>query len=286
MKKIPDMKPYVGEFMHYLYDGSSNEQLRAGSVYALHLFLDGPGEMEIDGERHPIERHTLIFLRPGQPHAFHISPDHPLPSFNIYFDLWDDESPASLHRSFIYAPEAFVFEHMAAMPACPELDELPSVINLRDHPQLIDTFTMITRAYKDLEYYRSETTNSFLYAWMLSWYNALHVKKPQDYRIVRLIEYMQHHPEQGQSVDEWSSYCGLKRTYIHELFLQETGQTPRSYHHELVMKRSAHMMLESDLTITEIAEKLRYSSIHPFSRHFREYFGISPSQYRANHRQS
>ena len=94
MKTLADLTPFVGDSMPYRYDGSSNEALRVCSVYAFHLFTDGPGEMEIEGARYPIEKRTLIFLRPGQPHAFHISPEHPLASHNLYCDLWDNRAPS------------------------------------------------------------------------------------------------------------------------------------------------------------------------------------------------
>ncbi|MWV47214.1 helix-turn-helix domain-containing protein [Paenibacillus sp. HJL G12] len=281
-KTLSELTPFVGDSMSYLYDGSSNEHLRAGSVYAFHLFTDGPGEMEIDGKKYPIERRTLIFLRPGQPHAFHIRPSHPLSSYNLYFDLWDNVNPVSPNRSFIHAPEPLAFEQKAAEFPCDELDQLPSVFSLRAHPHLYDGFVMIARAYEEMKFYRSETVNSFLYGWMLSWYNALNVHQPSDYRIVRLLEYLNSHPEHGQTIEAWSRFCGLKRTYFHELFLRETGVTPKAYHHQLVMKRAAHMIVESEASITAIAEKLGYPSIHPFSRHFSEHYGISPSQYRLN----
>lgn len=110
MNKLSEITPYVGAIMPYVYDGSSNEHLRVGNAYAFHLFTDGPGEMEIDGIRYPIERRTLVFLRPGQPHAFHIMSSHPLSSYNIYFDLWDNRTPVSNNLSFIHAPEGLHFE--------------------------------------------------------------------------------------------------------------------------------------------------------------------------------
>lgn len=118
MNKLSEMTPYVGAIMPYVYDGSSNEHLRVGNAYAFHLFTDGPGEMEIDGIRYPIERRTLVFLRPGQPHAFHIVPSHPLSSYNIYFDLWDNRSPVSNNLSFIHAPEVLQFEKSHRSTLC------------------------------------------------------------------------------------------------------------------------------------------------------------------------
>jgi len=281
-KALSEITSFVGDSMSYLYEGSSNEHLRAGSVYALHLFNEGPGEMEVDGVKYPIERGTLIFLRPGQPHAFHIRPSHPLPSYNLYFDLWDDANPLSPSRSFIHAPEPFIFDRLSIELPCDELDRLPSVFSLRAHPHLYDGIAMIARMYSESKFYRSETVNSFLYGWMLSWHNAVNVQHPSDYRIVRLLEYLNSRPEHGQSVEAWSRFCGLKRTYFHELFLRETGMTPKAYHHQLVMKRAAHMLVETDLSITAIAEKLGYPSIHPFSRHFSSFHGTTPSQYRLN----
>lgn len=282
MKKLSELTPFVGDIMTYLYDGSTNEQLRIGNVYAFHLFMDGPGEMEIDGRYYPIERRTLIFLRPGQSHAFHISPAHPLASYNVYCDLWENQLPVSSNRSFIYAPEPFVFDKTASEPLCDELNQLPSVFSLAAHPQLYDGFVMMAKAYHDAQFYRQEAANSFLYAWILTWYNALYLQQPSDYRIVRLLEYLHAHPERGESIETWSQFCGLKRTYFHELFLRETGVTPRAYHHNLVMRRAANLLLETELSITSIAERLGYPSIHPFSRHFSTCYGINPSQYRLN----
>ncbi|MFE4710606.1 MULTISPECIES: helix-turn-helix domain-containing protein [unclassified Paenibacillus] len=284
MNKLSAITPYVGETMTYQYDGSSNENLRVCNVYAFHLFMGGPGEMEIDGRRYPIERGTLIFLRPGQPHAFHISPSNPLSSYNFYFDLWDNQSPMSDNHSFIYAPEPLSFEKKALQAACPELDQLPSVFQLATHPMLNDSLVMIAKTFNDAQFYRSEAVNSYMYAWILSWYNALHLHQPSDYRIVRLLEYLNAHPERGESIEDWARMCGLKRTYFHELFQRETGVTPRTYHHNLVMRRAAGLLLESELSVTAIAEKLGYPSIHPFSRHFSASYGVNPTQYRLNPR--
>ena len=282
MKNLSAITPYVGDYMTYLYDGSSNEQLRIGSAYAIHLFTDGPGKIQIDGKTHSIDRRTLIFLRPGQPHAFQISRSHPLSSYNLYFDLWDDQNPASLNRSFIYAPEPFEFERMAKVEECPELDQLPSVFSLQPYPHLYDGFVLIAKLYNEARYHRNEAINSSLYTWFLTWFNVLHSHQPSDFRIVRLLDYLISHPERGDSIDEWAEMCGLKRTYFHELFLRETGLTPKVYHHNLIMKRAANLLLESDLSITAIAEKLGYATIHPFTRHFHEHYGISPRQYRLN----
>ncbi|CAI6022820.1 helix-turn-helix transcriptional regulator [Cohnella sp. JJ-181] len=280
MQKLSDMTPYLGDVMPYLYDGSANEGLRVCSVYAMHLFPEGSGEMEIEGVRHPLDKRALVFLRPGQPHAFHISPERPLASYNLYFDLWDARTPQSLDRVFIYAPEPFHLPAIAAERPCAELDAMPGVSSLQACPELYEELLRIIKVYEESRYYRSEILNSMMYAWMLNWYNALHTRRPSDYRIVKLLEHLERHPEKRESVGAWWEMCGLNRTYFHELFLRETGFTPKAYQHRLRMRRAAILLRESDLSITAVADKLGYPSIHPFTRHFGAYYGVSPMQYR------
>ncbi|NWL90316.1 AraC family transcriptional regulator [Paenibacillus sp. 79R4] len=280
MKSLKELTPYVGDVMTYLYDGSSNERLRSCSVFAFHLFTDGPGKMEVDGLIYPIDKQTLVFLRPGQKHAFHISSDHPLSSYNIYFDLWDTTQPRSLNRSFAYAPERLHESLLSSVLPCSELDQLPSVFSLQSYPMLLDLFTTVVNTFSESRYYSNEAANSLLYAWILNWYSALHSYQLSDYRIIRLLSHLNKHPDQRGSVEAWALFCGLKRTYFHELFLRETGMTPRAYHHKLRMQRASQLLIESELSITSIAERLGYVSIHPFTRHFSAYYGTSPKRYR------
>ncbi|MBB6674694.1 helix-turn-helix domain-containing protein [Cohnella nanjingensis] len=280
MRLLSEITPHLGDSMPYLYDGSANEKWRVCNVYALHLFPEGPGEMEIEGKRYPIDRRTVVFLRPEQPHAFHIDASHPLASYNLYFDLWDRVDPISVNRTFIYAPEPYLFRTSSPVFPCGELDALPGIFSLQPHPQLYDALVAVAKTYVDSLYYRDEAVNSLLYAWFLGWHNAIRNRQPSDYRIVRLLTYLDFHLDRREPVETWSKMCGLKRTYFHELFLRETGMTPKAYHHKLRMRRAAHLLQESDLSVTAIAEKLGYLSIHPFTRHFSAYYGASPKRYR------
>ena len=284
MNKLSDITPVVGEYMPYLYDGSSNEGLRTSNVYAIHLFPEGPGEMEIDGKRYPIGRRSLFFLRPGQPHAFHVSPAHPLSSYNLYFDLWDKEQPRSLNRIFYRYPEPHVPRTETPTPRCDELDGLPSVFSLQPHAQLFDLFHALAQLFENAAYYRDETVNHLFYSWMLAWYNAVHSRQPTDYRIVRLLARLDASPELREPVSEWWKFCGLRRSQFHELFQRETGMTPKAYQHKQRMRRAAQLLRESDLSVTAIADKLGYPSIHPFSRQFGAYHGVSPRHFRSGTR--
>ncbi len=268
MKTLNELTPYVGDSMSYLYAGRSNEKLRAGNVFAFHLFNDGPGEMEVNGIRYPIESKTLIFVRPGEPHAFHVKPGHRLSSYNIYCDLWEAQRPLSPSRGFIYAPEPLHMDPLALTEECPELDSLPSAFSLQPYPWLYEAFVTLSNVYSSSFHYRMEMVNQLLYAWILGWYNVIHTRQPTDYRIVKLLAYLNEHPEEPGSIESWAVRCDLKRSYFYSLFVRETGLTPKAYHHNLVMRRAANLLLETELSVTTISDILGYVSLHPFTRHF------------------
>jgi AraC-like DNA-binding protein len=45
------------------------------------------------------------------------------------------------------------------------------------------------------------------------------------------------------------------------------------------LQESKQMIRENSMNFTQIAETLQYSTVHHFSRQFKEKFGITPSEY-------
>ncbi len=64
------------------------------------------------------------------------------------------------------------------------------------------------------------------------------------------------------------------------LFIQKNiDTTPKHYINQLKLTKSKELLRESTLSISEISEMLGFSSIHYFSKKFKSYFGICPSEY-------
>ena len=61
-----------------------------------------------------------------------------------------------------------------------------------------------------------------------------------------------------------------------------TGMPPYAYWTKRQMERAAASLLESDKSVTDIADWLGYTSIHHFSKQFAAYYGVSPSAYRGH----
>ena len=55
---------------------------------------------------------------------------------------------------------------------------------------------------------------------------------------------------------------------------------PNNYINKLRMERAAEMLRQTELSMTEIAERTGFSSSRYFSTMFKKYMGVTPTQYK------
>lgn len=72
----------------------------------------------------------------------------------------------------------------------------------------------------------------------------------------------------------------FNRNYFNRLILKCTGMTYRAYLGQLRLERSAGLLLDSRLSVREIAAAVGYENRTFFNQQFRERYGCSPGEYR------
>ncbi|TNJ62706.1 AraC family transcriptional regulator [Paenibacillus hemerocallicola] len=84
------------------------------------------------------------------------------------------------------------------------------------------------------------------------------------------------------TVQDVANYVGVHRSHFSAEFSKRVGIPPVQYLQKLRMARGARMLSDSDFPITDIALSLGYPDLYAFTRAFRNYYGTTPSQYRAD----
>ena len=92
--------------------------------------------------------------------------------------------------------------------------------------------------------------------------------------------------EKGVCLTELSQKLQLSPAYISDFYKEATGETLSQYYQRQRFQKAQKLLLETELTIKEIALELGYSDQNYFSRCFKKKFHLSPGQYRAQNRKS
>ena len=106
--------------------------------------------------------------------------------------------------------------------------------------------------------------------------NAIHSEN----EIIRKAQqYVSTHIREKLSVPLVARQCDVSPSYLTALFHKNLQISPGEYIRRLKLQESKQMIRENNLNFTEIAAELQYSTVHHFSRQFKEKFGITPTEY-------
>lgn len=94
-----------------------------------------------------------------------------------------------------------------------------------------------------------------------------------------IVEYVRQNFTEKISLDELAFLFGTNRTTLCKNFRAATGQPIVEYVNGLKIREAKRLMRAGGMTFTEIAEALRFDSIHYFSRVFKKTENMTPSEY-------
>jgi len=94
------------------------------------------------------------------------------------------------------------------------------------------------------------------------------------------ISYMRANIEKTLSVDDFAERLKLSGSHYSSLFRKKIGASPIDYFIKLKIQYACQLLSQTDLRISEIADKIGYDDSFYFSRLFKKINGKSPKAYR------
>ena len=107
--------------------------------------------------------------------------------------------------------------------------------------------------------------------------------KNEDSKIIfRFIAYIQEHLVEDISLQKLSQEFHMNPAYISQLFKNETGINYHSYLTRLRINKSKTLLTTTDKSISEIASAVGFSDYRVFTKMFKNYMSMTPSQYKSH----
>ncbi|MDF2721120.1 MAG: AraC family transcriptional regulator [Paenibacillus sp.] len=104
-------------------------------------------------------------------------------------------------------------------------------------------------------------------------------EKSKDELIDRIIDYLHVHLSEHPTQEQICAEFALSKTHLRTVFREHTECGITEYIVNMRIGLAKQLIREETSNLTEISERLGYSSLHYFSRQFKKATGVSPSEY-------
>lgn len=107
-----------------------------------------------------------------------------------------------------------------------------------------------------------------------------YIPENQYKNITPAIEYIEENfLKEKISIEFLAQKCEISSSYLKKLFIKKFGISPVKYIIQLKINHACDLLQSELYTITQIAEICGYDNIYYFSRQFKEYVGITPTEF-------
>ena len=230
---------------------------RLTDSYGLVLSLSGEGLVSFGEESLPLNEGDMILMRPGKQHRFQCVKD--------FAYIW-----------FHFIPRA----HFSRALDWPE--QIPGLGRVTFEDKEFSKIKEILREAHSLEYERpigwNELAFLLLETAIVRGYNRILNKNSNTDPHIRLVQRLL--TESSESINEIAKRCGFSRASLYAKFKHEIGISPRQYRECNILRRAAHLLESTTLSIAEIAEQSGIPDPYYFSARFHKFYKTSPRDYR------
>ena len=237
---------------------TKTQRPRGREDYQLLLIKKGPFYVTLEDEEIAIEDDTVIIFHPGEPQIYHCKKDEGAEYFWIHFD--GEFAKKILKCCGMYDKKYF-----------------QAVLKER-YAEIIERM-VFEITHKAMGY---EVKLMSLFGELVSSIACSIVSdRDKNYKkISPALKCIEQNTDALYSVSDYAKMCNMSSSHFMHKFKEITGQTLMQYKNEVLMKKAGYMIENTELSISEISFTLGIDDSMYFSKKFKAFFGVAPSDYR------
>lgn len=103
---------------------------------------------------------------------------------------------------------------------------------------------------------------------------------PYKIYVEQAVDYIQRNYKSDVKINDIAGYIGIDRSYLTNIFKTVTNLSPQEYLLRYRMEQAEILLLQTKKKIGEIALEIGYHDPMTFSKMFKKYTGINPTEFR------
>ncbi len=243
----------------------------------------GCGDFVIDGVRYALHTGSAIIIPPYKTHVIISQGDEPLVQYIIHFDFFETvERCGLIHKDVLEEKEICVSKKEQLLDQKVRIVEIPEV----ERNMIMRNYLCMWQEFKDDKPGRSallKASCKIILILTLRCMNLTEDLKGETKSWVHIenaIHYINRcASSSGYDNESIARAIGVTPNYLTRVFQQYLGMSLHRYTLNYRLEKAQQCLLSGKMNVTETAEKTGFSSIHVFSKAFRNSIGLSPTEF-------
>lgn len=244
----------------------------ARNHYLFHYIISGTGTLMADNARGETQTYSIksgqgFLIFPGQITTYYADYNLPWEYVWIEFDGLRVKEAIDLTELTKDSP---VYH-----PRSKELRELMvnEMLYISRHEKE-SPFHLIGHLYLFLDYLTQSAKSTSL----------VQSSRMSDYYIKEAINFIEQNFQNNISIEDIAAVCGINRSYFGKIFRKSVGHSPQEFLMNYRMVKATELLKLTSLSIADIGSAVGYENQLHFSRAFKTIYGISPREWRNQHK--
>jgi len=288
MKKH-SFSPYIRVAMQSTLIAPFTIQKRVIFDYEMIFVDEGVCNIIINDVPHLCKKNDVVFLRPGIPHKFECVNNTDFIQPHIHFDLlYTDKSE---ERFISYKTKDKMTDYELSLIHQDVLQEIaiPNVFIPYDIEKFKKNFFEIIELFQRKDYNYEILCKAKMLELLDRIFRQFETTKPEEYTtsiiddcVTPIKSYIENNYLDLITLDSLSKQFYVNKYTLLRRFKALYNQNIMAYYRNLRLEYAKEKLLQTDIPIKIIYEKLNYSDIYSFSRFFKSHVGCSPRFFRQN----
>lgn len=243
--------------------------------YQIVFILSGEGKIFVEGVEHEVKVNDLYIFKPNVKHAIHASLTKNLNTAEVKFFSNNITNTARLNQLEYLVKENNGRIRNTFISIIDEVKESDIYTETVINHLLNQLIIFLTRQkYRDAE----DRLNSLSPPLKICT-ETIQTGKQGD-TLDSIVEYINKEYSKEIKLNDLAEMIYLSPVYFCSVFKERYGVSPIQYLQKVRLENAKNMLSNSDESVTKIAEKVGFQSVHYFSRFFKNKEGVTPNKYR------
>lgn len=244
------------------YDGDWPSIPHTHGYAELFYITGGDGQFQIGDKLYPVRADQLVIVSPDVVHTEVSFKAHPLEYIVLGIEGLELSTDENNDGRFCILE----YQHGGDILTC-----LRHI--LRESQEKPTGYEVVCQSYMEILIIRLMRSTSLAVA-------PIPVKNRASRQCAAVRRYIDLHYKEPLNLDMLAQQVHINKYYMVHIFKQEYGFSPIQYLNQRRIQESKYLLGETDVSLSQIAQLLGFSSTSYFSQSFRKAMNISPMEYR------